>query len=473
MLEPNTLPKDRGQDEDLQGYLEDLEQFLPQPFFYVNQSGTIVTVSRTLAESTGYRADELVGQPVGMLFDGKEEVRQVEAETLRTGEVRARRMTLLTKDKREVPVSFSAFRRKNKDGNTAGYLATFTEVTDRQAQLRIEQAAREWRATMDAIQDLVWISDKDCRLLRVNRAFASVTGMEPKQIIGQDCRVVFTWAKEACARCPHKYTIAHKEPATEEFYNTQRQAHLEISTSPILNERGEVIASVCIARDITHRKHAEREIQALNRLRQYFSPKLAQRLISEEDLFKVRRKNLTVFFVDIRGFTMMSDETEPEELLNMLNEFFTQMTQVIFQWGGTVGKFIGDGIMGFFGDPDEQPNHAELAIRMALDMQSRVKMMNEKSPLWTEFPLAIGIGINTGYVTVGNIGPENHRDYTIIGRHVNLASRLEAEAKAGQILISQRTYRLVANLVRAEEIGAFNVKGFDKPVQVYSILGMA
>ena len=213
------------------------------------------------------------------------------------------------------------------------------------------------------------------------------------------------------------------------------------------------------------------QIQSLSRLKQYFSPRLAESLIHDEDIGKVKRKNLTIFFVDIRGFTSLSEKMEPEELLNLLNEYFSEMIQIIFDCGGTVGKFMGDGIMGFFGDPEEYPDHAQRAINMALKMQGRVKELNEESLFWGDFPLSIGIGINTGYITVGNIGPENHQDYTVIGRHVNLAARLEQEAKPGQILISQRTYNLVKEAIKVEKIGEVAMKGFERPVPVYSVYG--
>ena len=212
------------------------------------------------------------------------------------------------------------------------------------------------------------------------------------------------------------------------------------------------------------------QIQDLGRLKQYFSPQLAESLIHDENIGKVRRKNLTIFFIDIRGFTTISEKVEPEELLDMLNEYFSEMTKIIFDCGGTVGKFMGDGIMGFFGDPGECPDHAQKAVEMALKMQKRVDELNGKDHFWGESPLSIGIGINTGYVTVGNVGPENHRDYTVIGRHVNLAARLESEAKTGQILISQRTYKQVKSEIEAEKIGEIAMKGFDSPVPVYNVV---
>ena len=122
------------------------------------------------------------------------------------------------------------------------------------------------------------------------------------------------------------------------------------------------------------------------------------------------------------------------------------------------------------GDPEEWPNHAQKAIKMALEMQRRINELNEEGFFYGDFPLSIGIGINTGYVTVGNVGPENRQDYTVIGRHVNLAARLEQEAKPGQILISQRTFKLVKSEIETEKIGEINVKGFDSPVKVYNVV---
>ena len=458
--------------EDTTTYVEDLLQFLPQPLYYANCQGIILRANKTLAELTGYKIEELTGNPTSLLFVGKEEFLKMEGEMIKKGEVKTHTLAILNKENKQVPVSIYTSLRRDEGGNVTGYFAALSSLVEKQTQARIEQAAREWRATMDAITDMVWISDKDCQLLRVNKAYANATGIEPKQLVGKNCRSVLAWAKEVCDRCPHKHTMATKESITEEFFDSQKGVYLEISASPIFNDKGEAIASVCIARDVTERKQADKQIQALSRLRQYFSPKLAQRLISDEDVYKVRRKNLTIFFTDIRGFSSISDKAEPEELLNMLNEYFTEMTQIIFNWGGTVCKFIGDGIMGFFGDPEENLNHGELAVKMALEMQSKVKSLNEKSLHWSDFTLAIGIGIDTGYVTIGHVGPENHRDYTVIGRHVNLAARLVDEAKPGQVLISQRTYRMAVDMIKAEEVGYINVKGFDKPVLAYSVLGL-
>jgi class 3 adenylate cyclase len=220
-------------------------------------------------------------------------------------------------------------------------------------------------------------------------------------------------------------------------------------------------------------QRVKEQVERLNKmenLKRYLSPKVADKLISEGiSTSQVKRKNLTVFFSDIRGFTQATEQVEPEELIQVLNQYFSEMVQIAFNHGGTIGKFIGDGMMGFFGEPDDYPDHAQRAVRMALDMQEKVKFLNEESLLGRTFPIHIGIGIATGYVTVGNIGSPMHMDYTVIGRYVNLAARLESEAKRDQTLLSQMTYNLVRDMVEAEAMGEIEVKGFEKPVAVYNV----
>jgi class 3 adenylate cyclase len=215
------------------------------------------------------------------------------------------------------------------------------------------------------------------------------------------------------------------------------------------------------------------QIQRMVDLRRYLPPVLAERLSMEDTPTQVKRKNLTVFFSDIRGFSAMNEEMEPEEMVDMLNRYFQEMTQIIFRHGGTLSSFLGDGIMGFFGDPLEYPDHALRAIRMSLEMNSRLTELSSQGffhPL--PIPIQIGVGINTGYVTLGYIGSENHRDYTIVGRNVNLASRLEEMAGPDQIFISQRTYSLVKDDVEVENLGELTLKGFHSQVLAYNVLSL-
>ena len=165
----------------------------------------------------------------------------------------------------------------------------------------------------------------------------------------------------------------------------------------------------------------------------------------------------------------MSAKMTPEETMDMLNVYFDEMSQIIFEHQGTLDKFMGDGIMVFFGDPVEQEDHAARAVKMSVAMQ---KKMGELQAQWSRAgrkPLSIGIGINTGYVTVGGIGSEHHLDYTVIGNQVNLAARLESVAAGGEIIISHATYGEVGELVEVEDRGEVTVKGLARPVKIYRV----
>src|SRR4030043_2221483 len=159
----------------------------------------------------------------------------------------------------------------------------------------------------------------------------------------------------------------------------------------------------------------------------YVSPKIVEVLINNPEKAKLGgvRKDVTVLFADIIGFTTLSERKSPEEVVGLLNEYFNEMTNIIFKWDGTLDKFVGDEIMAFWGAPADQPNHAELAVRCALDMAHKLSEMQDKWKREGEEGLDCGIGINTGEVIIGNIGAIGKKmDYTVMGDHVNLAARV-------------------------------------------------
>lgn len=216
------------------------------------------------------------------------------------------------------------------------------------------------------------------------------------------------------------------------------------------------------------------EIERVGRLKRYLSPLVVQKVVEKKEGIGLvsNRKNLTVLFSDIRGFTSVTETMEPESAIELLNEYLSEMTKIIYEEGGTLDKFMGDGIMAFYGDPIEYEDHARRAVNTAIKMQERLKELREKWHSDGQEILKIGIGINTGYVTVGNIGCEDHLDYTVIGNNVNLAARLQSLAKEGEIIISPRTYASVKDMISADEIGKIEIKGFHKPVDVYKVIGV-
>ena len=213
------------------------------------------------------------------------------------------------------------------------------------------------------------------------------------------------------------------------------------------------------------------ELRRYNELRRYLSPKITDRILSNgSDFNKIsHRKLMTVLFSDIRGFSDITDALEAEEITLLLNNYLSEMTKLIHRYEGTLDKIMGDGIMVFFGDPVSISDHAQRAVLLAIDMQKKTDQLKDE---WLSYghDLNIGIGINTGYMTVGNIGSEFHRDYTVIGNQVNIAARLEAKAKPGEILISQRTYSRAKDVATIEEAGTFNLKGIHSPVVTYRVL---
>jgi len=213
------------------------------------------------------------------------------------------------------------------------------------------------------------------------------------------------------------------------------------------------------------------ELQKHNQLRRYLSPKLAEKILSSEDTLwtEPQRKMMTVVFTDIRGFSILTDSLEPEELFQLLSRYHSEMIRIVHDNDGTLNKIVGDGLLIFFGDPIPMDDHADRAVRMAMAMQRKVAELSDE---WKRYVnrLGIGIGINSGFVTVGNVGSDTYSDYTVIGNQVNVASRLETTAGPGQILISQRTYHMLQDTVDVEEMGDIEVKGIHTPVKTYSVV---
>ncbi len=217
-----------------------------------------------------------------------------------------------------------------------------------------------------------------------------------------------------------------------------------------------------------------KELERYREMRRYLSPKLTEQILANSELQNAqpRRKAMTVMFSDIRGFSALTENLEPEEIFQLLDHYVSQMTILVHQADGTLNKIIGDGLLVFFGDPVPMDDHAQRAVKLAIEMQAQADELRHE---WLQygFDLGIGIGINTGYMTAGNIGSPIHRDYTVIGHQVNVAARLESMAKPGEILISQRTFSKVKDLVEAELVGEIKVKGIQQPVRTYRVLALS
>jgi adenylate cyclase len=215
------------------------------------------------------------------------------------------------------------------------------------------------------------------------------------------------------------------------------------------------------------------QLERLGRLKNFFSPQLADLIVSGEtdDPLKTHRRELTVVYLDLRGFTAFAETAEPEEVMEILHEYHAAMGRLILDYEGTLEHFAGDGMMIFFNDPVPVDNAAERAVRMALAMREQVKELTAR---WRKLghELDFGVGMAQGYTTIGAIGFEGRWEYGAIGSVPNLAARLCGDAKPGQILISQRLFGALDGLVEATPVGELLLKGFHRPVSAYNILGL-
>jgi adenylate cyclase len=213
------------------------------------------------------------------------------------------------------------------------------------------------------------------------------------------------------------------------------------------------------------------QLERLGRLKGFFSPALAEAIITGggEELLKTHRREITVVFIDLRGFTAFTDRAEPEEVMELLHDYHGAMGRLVLRHGGTLERFAGDSVMVFFNDPVPLEHPAHAAVKMALAMQEAFPPLGEE---WKKrgFELALGCGVAQGYATLGAIGFEGRWDYAAIGNVTNLAARLCAEAAGGQVLVDRKTMAKVEELIEAAPTPPLTLKGFAQPVTAFAVV---
>lgn len=284
----------------------------------------------------------------------------------------------------------------------------------------------------------------------------------------------------ACLRIRYRYGIALEIAIAVGFvvfaFLYLRFFSLEIPASAPLLLFATSATTFLVARTISMESRVNRISRAMER---YLSPQMLASVAepSHDIDLSTKRKELTILFVDMKGFSAISESVDVEYLQAFLNDFLERMTRAVFDHGGTVDKFLGDGLLAFFGDPVELENHAVAAIKAAAQMHREIKQLNEK---WSGAGIQelaegveIRIGINSGMVVVGNIGSQRRMEYTVLGSAVNVASRLQEAAFPKRILISARTFFLARDHVRCIGPRAIRVKGMDREIRVYEIESVA
>jgi adenylate cyclase len=226
----------------------------------------------------------------------------------------------------------------------------------------------------------------------------------------------------------------------------------------------------------TLEQRVQRQVEELGRmarLRRFLSPQLADLVVSsgDESFLGSHRREITVLFCDLRGFTAFSETAEPEEVMGVLDNYHNALGDLVSRFEGTLERFTGDGLMVFFNDPLPCEDAPLRAVRMAVAMRGRIEGLARD---WRRhgYDLAFGVGLAQGYATLGQIGFEGRSDYTAIGNVTNLAARLCAEARPWQILLSQRIHAAVEEFVTSEPVGELTLHGFSRPVATFNVLGL-
>ena len=323
------------------------------------------------------------------------------------------------------------------------------------------------KSTSNAIVTL----DEDGVVVTVNDAAATLLGRARKQLVGLPVAEAFTaanrWVVETVQKTAVKGTTALAVDA-ELARPGSPPATVNLTATPLIDAADERIGSMIVIEDITTEKRVR------STMARYMSKEVADQLLAAGEAELVGKdQKVSILFSDVRGFTTISEALGARETVSMLNEYFTEMVDVIFEHGGILDKYIGDAIMALFGAPFEKPEDADNALAAANEMMLKLRELNVRRAAAGKKPIDIGLGLSTGEVVVGNIGSIKRMEYTVIGDSVNLASRLEGANKyyGSKILLSEFTARSLKRPALLREIDLLRVKGKDRPVAVYESLG--
>lgn len=280
----------------------------------------------------------------------------------------------------------------------------------------------------------------------------------------------FPWGEKTVTNIPENVVQNNHKNISKSLdlseINKVFERSLNLTVNPLTNPEGGVRGGLVVLEDISQEKRMK------NAMYRYMTPGVAEQVMAlgEDALLEGERKEVTILFSDIRGYTTITENLEASEVVKLLNEYFETMVEAVFDHEGTLDKFIGDALMAVFGAPLPLENHALMAVKTALDMRHRLQEFNLSRPDQAQFK--IGIGISSGEVVSGNIGSQKRMDYTVIGDGVNLSSRLEGITKqyGCDIILSEFTYQLCSDYILVRELDKVRVKGKQKAVSIYELI---
>ncbi|NEO45242.1 MAG: GAF domain-containing protein [Moorea sp. SIO4A3] len=345
----------------------------------------------------------------------------------------------------------------------------------------IKQQEQIQRDMLRSLSNGVISTDKTGKIIATNESAKKLLGYDPgdsleglsvSQLINIKGGNFAQWLQNALTAKTAKDSRQYYPDQTlisQGLESTKHCVNLSINSIADASDQTHVYAALVVMDDISDEKRLKTTMY------RYMTQELAEELLKLDDhKLGGDRKEVSVLFSDIRGYTALTESLKAEEVVGMLNDYFESMVDAIFKYKGTLDKYIGDAIMAVFGSPLPQEDHAWRAVQTALEMRHRLKEFNQQRVKANRKPLKIGIGINSDSVISGNIGSTKRMEFTSIGDGVNLGARLETASKqyGCDILISENTYRACADQIWARELDKVIVKGKTKPVSIYELVGL-
>ncbi|MFN2645284.1 MAG: adenylate/guanylate cyclase domain-containing protein [Burkholderiales bacterium] len=359
-------------------------------------------------------------------------------------------------------------------------VADDTPANVRMLETRLAREGYEVRVARDGEEALALARETRPDLILLDIMMPKVDGMEVCRRLKGDASLPFTPIIMVTALADTKDIVAGLEAGGDDYLTKPLDAHaLSARVKSMLRIKSlhDTVKAQALELERWNATLEERvkvqlaELERLGRLKRFFSPEVAQLIVQGDaaDPLQSHRREVSVVFLDLRGFTAFAEAAEPEEVMNVLREYHARMGEIVLAHEGTLERFTGDGMMIFFNDPLAVPDHAERALRMTVEMRSSAE---ELATRWGKlgYELRAGIGVAQGYATIGAIGFEGRLDYGAIGTVTNVAARLCAEASGGEILISQRVHAATGELAEVEPVGELKLKGFQRPVRAYRVL---
>lgn len=340
----------------------------------------------------------------------------------------------------------------------------------RQTLAEVTELKNLMNNVFESIASGVITTDMDEKIVLCNRAAEQILGLPANQMIGQSLRSSLSSLSEQLETSLAQIRLQQQPIQGLEaspILAERGQIDLRLSLSPLNGMQPESTGYAIVFEDETEKKRLEAQRRLFERM---VSPAVIHQLNPEKLALGGNRQQISVLFADIRGFTSFSEDLQPEQLVTVLNRYLAAAADSVLHEEGTIDKFLGDAVMAWFNAPIPQPDHSLRAVRAALAIRDAVSALHAELPLSDQ--LSFGIGVHRGDAVLGLVGSERRLEYTAIGDSVNTARRLQENAQAGQILITQEVYREVAAAIDAKATAPIQAKGKRDPIPVYEVIGL-